>query len=140
MFAADILAADVGPEANDTVLGNTPELFDDCCDGEPKTAFELSSLTTILGDSVVGRPWGEVADVIVVLLLVDLIDTALFELLFLEGLGEFDFSEVAEFVIRFLELCSDAAVFDVEDDDDDGDEDLFSLLSLSFLSPFLFVD
>lgn len=136
MFVADILAADDGPDANDTVFGNTPELFDDCCEGEPKTVFELSSLTTILGDSVVGRPCGDVADVIVVLLLVDLIDTALFELLFLEGLGEFDFSEVEEFVIKFFELCSDP-VLDVEDD---GDEDLFSLLSFSFLSPFLVVD
>lgn len=41
-FAAEMLAADVGPDANDTVFGNTPELLDDCCEGEPKTLFELS--------------------------------------------------------------------------------------------------
>lgn len=73
-----------------------------------------------------------------VLLFVDLTDTALFELLFLEGLGEFDFSEVDEFVIKFFELCRDPVLED-EGDEDVDDDDLFSLLSLSFLSPFLVV-
>lgn len=115
------------------------EVLEFGCDGEANTFPDVSSLRIIFGDSCVGSPCGEVADVIVVLLLPDFIEPALVELLFLEGLGEFDFNDADEFVIKFFELCSDEEVVKLRLL---GEVALFSDLSfsLSFFSVFLLDD
>lgn len=102
---------------------------------------------------VVGSPCGELAEVMVVLLLVDFMDAALFPLLFLDGLGRLDLSETDAFVTKFLELCRESDelfVFDgveaeaeavMEEPDEfapyPGEGVLFSLL-LSFSFSFSF--